>query len=130
MSHTSKIAGIFFETNDDKLITEILTGTLAGEPVVHTFYLNYLLSYSLSILYKISIHVPWYGGMLALCHIVVYSALLQSISTRCKTIREYIFLSGGCLLLRDAEFLYSIGNPIYLYGCVHGCGGGCVRCSA
>ena len=34
--------GIFFETNDDRYISEILSGTLTGTPEAHTTHVNYL----------------------------------------------------------------------------------------
>ena len=44
-----KSAGIYFETNDDKFIAEILSGAVTGEPDGHVVYINYLLSYLLSL---------------------------------------------------------------------------------
>lgn len=72
----SKMTGLCFETNDDRVITEILSGTLTGEPDGHTVQSNYLLSYPLSVLYRVSVRVPWYGGLLVLCHFLAYAAVL------------------------------------------------------
>lgn len=89
-----QITGICFETNDDKFITEILSGTLTGKPDPHAVFLNYLLSYPLHLLYRMTTDIPWYGGMLVLCHFLAYVALLQSTWSRCQTNWEYLFTGG------------------------------------
>lgn len=98
-----KTLGICFETNDDKFIAEILSGALTGEPESHAVYLNYLLSAPLALLYRITTAVPWYGGMLVLCHFLMYVALLQSVWKRAETRGEYIVLAGlvGCYALAN-----------------------------
>lgn len=89
-----KVAGIYFETNDDKYFVEILSGALTGAPDSHTVYMNYFLSWPLSMLYRINVRIPWYGIMLILCHFAIYTALLQSIGTRMKSVKGYIFSVG------------------------------------
>lgn len=56
-----KKAGIFFEMNDDKLIMEILSGVQTGGPDAHAEFINYFLALPISLLYRISKGVPWYG---------------------------------------------------------------------
>lgn len=90
----SKMTGLCFETNDDRVITEILSGTLTGEPDGHTVFLNYLLSYPLSVLYRVFVRIPWYGGLLVLCHFLAYAALLYSILSWERTLLEDFFLTG------------------------------------
>lgn len=58
--------GFYFETNDDKYITEILTGTFSQGPEAHTVFVNYLLSLVWAWLYRMVSFVPWYGGSLIL----------------------------------------------------------------
>lgn len=89
-----KTAGFYFETNDDKVIAEILSGTLTGSPEAHTVQSNYLLSYPLSLLYRISVGIPWYGSMLMLCHFLIYAALLYSIWPRSRSVLEWTFFTG------------------------------------
>lgn len=93
--------GVWFETNDDKFITEILSGSLGGRPDAHVVYVNYLLTLPLSLLYRILPHIPWYGGMLLLFHVLVYVSLFWSILSRAKNKIELIFLIGviGCYAL-------------------------------
>lgn len=71
--------GIYFETNDDRTITEILAGVLALEPDFHTVHVNALLSLPLSCFYRIFPGVPWYGAFLISLHIYMYFALLSSL---------------------------------------------------
>ncbi|MGN0412591.1 MAG: hypothetical protein ACI4FV_06090 [Lachnospiraceae bacterium] len=67
--------GIIFETNDDRYISEILSGTLTGSPEAHTTHVNYLLCLPLMLLYRITRSVAWYGWMLVLCQIFCYTVL-------------------------------------------------------
>lgn len=89
-----KTAGFYFETNDDKVIAEILSGTLTGSPEAHTVFLNYLLSYPLSLLYRLSVRVSWYGCLFVLCYFLIYAALLYSIWPRNSAVMEWIFFTG------------------------------------
>lgn len=92
-----KVAGIYFETNDDKYFAEILSGALTGAPDPHTIYMNFFLSWPLSLLYRITVRIPWYGIMLIMCHFAVYTSLLQSIGIRMKTVKGYV-ISVGLML--------------------------------
>lgn len=67
--------GIFFETNDDRYISEILSGTLTGTPEAHTTHVNYLLCLPLMLLYRITGSVAWYGWMLVLGQVFCYTVL-------------------------------------------------------
>lgn len=89
-----KTVGICYETNDDVIITKILSGTATGTPDPHTIFQNYLLSYPLHLLYRISINVPWYGCFLVLCHIAMYAMLLQSIWSNAKMLSEHLLFGG------------------------------------
>ncbi len=105
-----KSAGIYFETNDDKFIAEILSGAVTGEPDGHVVYINYLLSYLLSLLYQIWPGVPWYGVFLVLCHFLMYLALLQTIYNRSECFMEQIIMVGlvGCYGLTHIYMLIAI----------------------
>lgn len=78
-------AGIFFDTNDDRYISEILSGVYGGKPEAHTVYVNYLLSLVLAAFYRITIRVPWHGGMLLLFQVLIYTAILESLLELCET---------------------------------------------
>ena len=72
-------AGIYFESNDDRNITEILSGAFGGRPDAHTVYVNYWLSVLLSGLYRITLQIPWYGLMLLLFHMMSYVLILDTV---------------------------------------------------
>lgn len=88
--------GFFYETNDDRLIAEILSGAMCGTPNAHTVYVNYLLSLPLSFLYCITTQIPWYGGMLLLFQFLFYFAVINSFFSRCRNILELFISSGLC----------------------------------
>lgn len=96
-----KTAGICFEFNDDRCIGEILSGSMTGEPEAGTVYMNYLPGLLLSSLYRITTKIPWYGGMLALFHLAVYTALTLGAWSRAKKPVEYAVFAGltGCFAL-------------------------------
>lgn len=76
--------GCYFETNDDRYITSILSGVITGSPDAHAIYVNYLLTFPLSLLYRITIKVPWYGGMLFLFQWLIYASVLESAYSSCR----------------------------------------------
>jgi len=102
--------GIFFETNDDKCITEILSGVLTGEPDGHAEYVNYCLALPVSLLYRITAKVPWYGLFLVFFQILAYTGILMSICSRCEK------LWGK--LLGTLTIAAVILSNLYLLGCI------------
>lgn len=97
-----KTSGCFFETNDDGFMAEILSGSLGGKPEPHIVYVNYLLSYPVSLLYRITIQIPWYGLLLLACQFLSYTAMLQSAFSRGKEWRSRMLAAGlvaACFLL-------------------------------
>ncbi len=76
------LAGIYFETNDDRLIGEIYSGAMTGSPNGHSFYVNDLLGIPVSFLYRIAGNVAWYGYLLVflqgLSWFAIANALLSS----------------------------------------------------
>ena len=76
--------GCYFETNDDRYITSILSGVITGSPDAHAIYVNYLLTFPLALLYRITTNVPWYGGLLLLFQWLVYVSILDSAYSRCE----------------------------------------------
>lgn len=93
--------GIYFETNDDRFIAEILSGASINKSDAHVVYVNYLLALPLSMLYSLTTQVPWYGGMLILLHVLTYFVLLWSVYDRCTTKRAMVLMTVvlGCFFL-------------------------------
>ncbi|MCD7842016.1 MAG: hypothetical protein LUG56_06045 [Lachnospiraceae bacterium] len=93
--------GVCFETNDDRIFVEFLSGSLTGSPDAHAIYLNYLLSWPLMVLYRVTPSVPWYGLFLIASHCTALFLILRNIlavlETKEGTIRG-IFLCVGLLL--------------------------------
>lgn len=86
--------GIYFETNDDRLIAEILAGVIGGEPSAHTVYVNYLLSFPLSCLYRLTTEVPWYGICLIFFRLLSFFLILDSVLGRCRGRIQTILATG------------------------------------
>lgn len=87
-------AGIYFETNDDRYIASILSGVITSEPDAHVLYVNYLLTFPLSLLYRLTTAVPWYGGMLILFQWLAYYNILDSAYIRCRNTFQIIAVTA------------------------------------
>lgn len=76
--------GCYFETNDDRYITSILSGVITAGPDAHVILVNYLLTFPLAFLYRITTKVPWYGGLLLFFQWLIYASVLDSAYSRCR----------------------------------------------
>lgn len=107
-----RFAGIYFETNDDRILTEIFSGAMTGSPEAHAYYVDYLLGFLLASLYRLTTNIPWYGGMLVLfqflCHFLIADAFLS----RGKNKKDFFFAFVFCGILYAAGF-YTIANIQY-----------------
>lgn len=96
------VLGNYWETNDDRFIAEILSGSLGGQPEGHVIYVNYILSWPLSLLYRLTDKIPWYGATILLFHVLIYTALFQSAYSRGEKLAEKVIIAGfmgSCVLL-------------------------------
>lgn len=103
-----KKTGIFFELNDDKFITEILSGVQTGTPNAHVGYVSYPLTLPISLLYHVTNKVPWYGLFLIFAQALAYVGVLESLYSRCRNLAETALgtLIAAALTLAG---LYSLG---------------------
>lgn len=90
-----KDMGVYFETNDDRIIAEILSGVHSLTQDPHTIHENYLLMLPLSLLYKITSGVSWYGWSLLLCHAAAWFVTESSFLSRCKNWKDYLAVLIG-----------------------------------
>ncbi len=102
------LVGIFFETNDDRIISEILSGAYTGTAEAHVVYVNYLLALPLKWLYHMTTAIPWYGLYLLLQHLIAGVFLFESIY---DFFEEKKYRIGGLFL----SFLLLLAH-IYLLG--------------
>ena len=80
-----RFAGIFFETNDDRLLSEIFSGSMTGVPEPHSYYVDYILGFVLSLLYRATTDIPWYGGMLVLFQFLCSFFTADALLSRCRS---------------------------------------------
>jgi hypothetical protein len=102
-------SGIYFETNDDRYIASILSGVITGSPNAHVYHINFLLSFPVSVLYRISNIIPWYGLMLIGFQWVSYMGILNSIYARCI---NYVQMAAGTLMtgMFCLSYYYMLGE--------------------
>lgn len=104
-----RTVGIFFETNDDRLITEILSGSMTGVPEAHTYYVGCFLGLLISSLYRLTCVVPWYGGMLVLFQFTCCFLTADAFLSRCRHKKDCFFAFTFILLLYAVSFYVIAG---------------------
>lgn len=104
--------GFYFLTNDDKCITDILTGTFSQGPEAHTVYVNYLPSVIWAGLYRLTSSVPWYGGSLILLEWIAYTCINYCFLAAAKN-RTDAFIRQAIYLCVFISSLYSLTNVQY-----------------
>ncbi len=104
------LAGICFETNDDRATVEFLSGSLTGSPDARAIHLNYMLSYPLMRLYSVLPDVPWYGLFLIAVHCVALYLIIKNILDILRTKEGIVWgvLLSASLLLADIYMLSRI----------------------
>ncbi len=83
--------GLWFETNDDLIINDLLRGAITGEPEYHTIYNSVILTAPLSLLYRIAPTIPWWGGFLLVCNGLSILIPIDAIVKRGKNFFSIIF---------------------------------------
>lgn len=104
-----RTVGIYFETNDDRIITEILSGAMTGVPEAHTYYVGYLLGLFLSSLYRLTTCIPWYGGMLVLFQFICCFLIADAFLSRCSRKKDFLFAITFILLIYVTSFYVIAG---------------------
>ena len=107
-----RFAGIFFETNDDRILSEIFSGAMTGAPEAHSYYVDYLLGFVLSLLYRATAAIPWYGGMLVLFQFLCCYFTADALFSHCRSRRDVFFALILCAVLY-ADSFYITANIQY-----------------
>lgn len=99
LAAVSRRCGIFFETNDDRTLTEILSGVLAPAGEIHTVHVSVGISFFLAKLYQRTTAVPWYGllliGIQAAVYILLFAGLWKmadSLLQKLEAVLLFLFL--------------------------------------
>ncbi|MBR1477782.1 MAG: hypothetical protein IJ608_07465 [Lachnospiraceae bacterium] len=105
-----KKCGIYFETNDDRYIAGMLSGTVSGYANPHTYVLSPAIGAIISALYAITDSLPWYGLLLCLLHIFSYGIIIFKICNAEKN--RLLGLTKGILVVASLALsaLYTIGK--------------------
>ncbi|MDE5818580.1 MAG: hypothetical protein K2N41_05125 [Lachnospiraceae bacterium] len=62
----------YYDLNDDVLIKDILAGTYTGTPEGRNIQMLYPVGFLISVLYRLSPTLPWYGIFLCTCHALCF----------------------------------------------------------
>lgn len=104
-----RTVGIYFETNDDRMIAEILSGAMTGVPEAHTYYVGYLLGLLFSSLYRLTTDIPWYGGTLVLFQFICCFLIADAFLSRCKHKKDCFFAIIFIILIYSISFYVVAG---------------------
>lgn len=65
---------MWFETNDDVFLSELMSGKITGNPEFRCTFLNPIVAFPISLLYRITTAVPWWGILIfSTLFLVVFS---------------------------------------------------------
>ena len=92
-------AGIWFETNDDLLIGEMLSGKIIGEPEWHCPYVGPLLTIPLSALYRVFPEIPWWGILIFACLLFVIFIVIFLSMSLAESLTQMVGFSLAAVLL-------------------------------
>lgn len=104
-----RTVGIYFETNDDRMIAEILSGAMTGVPEAHTYYVGYLLGLLFFSLYRLTTDIPWYGGTLVLFQFICCFLIADAFLSRCKHKKDCFFAIIFIILIYSISFYVVAG---------------------
>lgn len=104
-----RTVGIYFETNDDRMIAEILSGAMTGVPEAHTYYVGYLLGLLFSSLYRLTTDIPWYGGTLVLFQFICCFLIADAFLSRCRHKKDCFFAIIFIILIYSISFYVVAG---------------------
>lgn len=104
--------GMWFETNDDVFITEMLSGKLTGVPEYHCAFVNALITFPLSKLYSVSTGIPWWGLSVFLMLFFGIFICFIAVLYRSDKLSDMIV---GCILIAATitACIHNFGQPQY-----------------
>lgn len=87
--------GIWFETNDDHFIMDMIIGQMTGKESCDVSVCSPLFTLPLSVLYGCVPRIPWYGLLFLLFHVISVSVPLHFVGKKCQKIYWHIILYIG-----------------------------------
>ncbi len=101
--------GICFSINDDRFMGEVFSGAITGKIESNVVFVNYFLSFPISLLYRISTSVSWFGIILVAFHYLTCFCMIDSFLMKAKSKAEIIVSIILSLLLLSVN-LYLIAQ--------------------
>lgn len=101
--------GIYYETNDDIFISDILSGAITGTADYHTIFNGVALSFPLMILYRLLPEFAWYGFFLMFLRMLTIALPLVSLYMHLKN-RVLIVLTTVLASMCFFSFYYMQSN--------------------
>lgn len=100
--------GFFYSSNDDSMLTDILSGSYSGKTDAHDIYHIYPLAAVFAVLYKLFPEIPWYGGGLILTQFVCLYLIGYRAIRFAETWKEKLATSALALTFSAVLFLSEI----------------------
>ncbi len=105
----------YYDLNDDVVMKNIMSGSYSGTPDGHNMQTLYILGWFISLFYKMSRGLPWYGLFLCLCQFgsvyLISIRILDLLKARTARICYYFIFTAFCWGMGLSHFVivqYSI----------------------
>lgn len=85
--------GVIYAINDDRYMSQIVSGIVSGSPNGHALYMNYAFTYLLSRIYTIIPGIDWYGISMQIFMWIAFFAFLYRVVNRKKVFEKIIGVS-------------------------------------
>lgn len=91
----------YYDLNDDVLMKDILSGAYTGTPEGHNIQMLWPVSAFISLFYKISRGLPWYGIFLCVCHYGSLGLIVHRSLGFCRKrgTKLFLLLTEGLLIM-------------------------------
>lgn len=93
------LCGIWFETSDDVAISELLSGKIIGSSEFHCPYVRTFISWPISLLYRLTDGIPWWGMFIFIVLFVVVAINLYYFQSFAKSIWQHIFIVFSVMIV-------------------------------
>lgn len=112
---TGILCPMTYYLNDDVMIRSILSGAYTGTPDGHAVYMKYPLTGIISLLYRLTNHVPWFSLMLTGCFLLAISMVLVRLVQMLKEAEYGKKFFGIISLVLGALLCAALFLPNFIY---------------
>lgn len=102
-----------FQTPDDRILTEIASGRMTGEPEAHLIYIMYPLGLIIKLLYIIAPQINWYSNLLLFLQFGSVAIISVYTTKKTRSILGKILLNALVYGTIEGMWIYSLTTYTY-----------------